>query len=34
MPSSMLVPMFQHRVDQELGPGLTVVLDDPRDRRG
>ena len=30
MPSSMLVPMFQHRVDQELGPGLTVELDDPR----
>ena len=34
MPSSMLVLMFQHRVDQELGPGLTVVLHDPRDRRG
>lgn len=32
MPSSMLVPMFQHRVDQELGPGFVVVLDDPRDR--
>lgn len=30
MPSSMLVPMFQHRVDQELGPGLTVELEDPR----
>ena len=30
MPSSMLVPLFQHRVDQELGPGLTVELEDPR----
>lgn len=30
MPSSMLVPMFQHRVDQELGPGLTVELEDSR----
>ena len=30
MPSSMLVPMFQHRVDRELGPGLTVELEDPR----
>ena len=30
MPSSMLVPMFQNRVDQELGPGLTVELEDPR----
>ena len=30
MPASMLVPMFQHRVDQELGPGFTVELDDPR----
>jgi len=30
MPSSMLIPMFQHRVDQELGPGLTVELEDPR----
>ena len=30
MPSSMLVPMFQHRVDQELGPGFIVELDDPR----
>ena len=30
MPSSMLVPMFQHRVDQELGPGFTVELEDPR----
>ena len=32
MPSSMLVPMFQHRVDAELGPGLVVVLHDPRDQ--
>lgn len=31
MPSSMLVPMFQHRFDAELGPGLTVELHDPRD---
>ena len=31
MPSSMLVPMFQHRIDQEIGPGLVVFLDDPRD---
>ena len=30
MPSSMLVPMFQRRVDQELGPGLIVELEDPR----
>ena len=30
MPSSMLEPMFQHRVDQELGPGFTVELQDPR----
>ena len=32
MPSSMLVPVLQRRVDAELGPGLVVVLDDPRDR--
>ena len=30
MPESMLVPMFQHRIDAELGPGLTVELEDPR----
>ena len=30
MPASMLVPMFQHRIDQELGPGMTVELEDPR----
>ena len=33
MPSSMLVPMLQRRIDQELGPGLVVVLDDPRDQK-
>ena len=32
MPSSMLVPVLQRRVDAELGPGLVVVLDDPRDQ--
>ena len=31
MPSSMLVPILQRRVDAELGPGWVVVLDDPRD---
>ena len=31
MPSSMLVPILQHRVNDELGPGLVVALDDPRD---
>ena len=31
MPSSMLVPILQRRVDDELGPGLEIVLDDPRD---
>ena len=31
LPSSMLVPILQRRVDDELGPGLIVVLDDPRD---
>ena len=30
MPSSMLVALFQHRIDAELGPGLTVELEDPR----
>ncbi len=30
LPSSMLVPILQSRVDAELGPGLTVELDDPR----
>ena len=32
MPSSMLVPILQRRVDDEFGPGLIVALDDPRDR--
>ncbi len=32
LPSSMLVPILQRRVDDELGPGLEVVLDDPRDQ--
>ena len=32
LPSSMLVPILQRRVDDELGPGLVVVLDDPRDQ--
>ena len=31
MPSSMLVPILQRRVDDELGPGFVVVLDDPRE---
>lgn len=30
LPASMLVPMFQHRFDTELGPGWTITLDDPR----
>ena len=34
MPSSMLVPMLQHRIAQELGPGLAVELHDPRDGGG
>ena len=31
MPSSMLVEMLQHRIDIEMGPGLVVELDDPRE---
>lgn len=31
LPASMLVPMFQHRFDTELGPGWTITLDDPRE---
>ncbi len=31
MPSSMLVPMLQNRVEAELGSGLVVELHDPRD---
>ena len=34
MPSSLLVPMFQHHIDTELGPGLVVALNDPRDHAG
>ena len=30
LPASMLVPMFQHRFDAELGPNWTITLDDPR----
>ena len=30
LPASMLVPMFQHRFDTELGPGWTITLNDPR----
>ncbi len=30
LPATMLVPMFQHRFDAELGPGWTITLDDPR----
>ncbi|MCE2512146.1 MAG: hypothetical protein J4F50_06230 [Acidimicrobiia bacterium] len=32
LPSSMLVPILQNRVDAGLGPGFAVVLDDPRDQ--
>ncbi len=31
LPATMLVPMFQHRFDTELGPGWTIALDDPRE---
>ena len=31
LPASMLVGMFQHRFDTELGPGWTITLDDPRE---
>ncbi len=30
LPASMLVPMFGHRFDTELGPGWTLTLNDPR----
>ncbi len=30
LPSAMLIPILQRRVDAELGPGLTVELHDPR----
>ena len=31
LPASMLVGMFQHRFDDELGPGWSITLDDPRE---
>lgn len=31
LPASMLVPMFQHRFDAELGPGWTITLNDSRE---
>ena len=31
MPSSMLAPVLQNRIDAELGPGWTVEIDDSRD---
>ena len=31
MPSSVLAPMLQNRIDTELGPGWTIEIDDPRD---
>ena len=31
MPSSILAPMLQNRIDAELGRGWTVEIDDPRD---
>ena len=34
MPSSMLVPMLQRRVESELGRGFVVELHDPRDHGG
>ena len=34
MPSSVLVPMLQRRVDPELGRGFVVELHDPRDHGG
>lgn len=30
LPASMLVPMFQHCFDTELGPGWAIFLNDPR----
>ena len=32
LPSSMLLPVLQNRVDAGLGSGFVVVLDDPRDQ--
>ena len=31
LPAPMLLEMFQHRFDTDLGPGWTVTLDDPRE---
>ena len=31
LPASMLVPMFQHRFDAELGLGWIITLNDPRE---
>ena len=31
LPASMLVGMFQHRFDDELGPGWSITLDDARE---
>ncbi len=31
LPASMLVPMFGHRFDTELGAGWSITLDDPRE---
>ena len=32
MPAPVLTDMFQRRVDAAFGPGLTVEIDDPRER--
>ena len=31
LPATMLISMFQHRFDSELGPGWTITLADPRE---
>ncbi len=31
LPADMLVGMFQHRFDTDLGPGWTIALEDPRE---
>jgi hypothetical protein len=31
LPSSMLATVFQHQVDNALGPGWTIEIEDPRD---
>ncbi len=33
LPASMLLGMFQHRFDSELGPGWTITLEDPREAK-